>query len=131
MAMRSQLFGAAELDRMFGRIKTVADREVAERALTAGGQPIAEAARERVHRDKGYLADSIKVGPDAVGAGGGGGPRVFVGPGQDPAGIQEEFGNSDQDAHPFLTPAFEAKRGAAIDAIAGVLRDDLGNKTKG
>ena len=44
----------------------------------------------------------------------------------DPAGIQEEFGNVHQAAHPALRPAWDSEGGQkAVDRIAAELLDDI------
>lgn len=44
----------------------------------------------------------------------------------DPAGLQEEFGNVHQAAHPALRPAWDAEGGQkAVDRIIEELRDDI------
>ncbi len=53
------------------------------------------------------------------------GVTVHMGPGQDPAAIQEEFGNSNQAPDPFMRPAFDAEAQGTIDRVASGLWPEI------
>lgn len=104
-------------------------RRVGREAL----EPMAEDARAHARRRSGNMAGSIVVGKPlaksqraARGANIGGGQfrasrkdnvQVYMGPGQHPQAITEEFGKFNQAAHPFMRPAFDANADGVIDRV--------------
>lgn len=132
----SELRGMARLRRALDGLAEDVRREVAEEALSAGAQVVAEAARQRVPVRTGRLRDSIEwvyAVEDGV-------PAARVGPGartrasrregfwgrfvelgtverQTRGGVPRGRGPS----RPFLRPALEESR----DAVIGLVRERL------
>lgn len=97
-------------------------------------EPMAENARGRVAERRGDLKKSITVGTrlarsqktKARGVYVGGGRfrreaknnvEVYMGPGQQPQAITEEFGTFNQTASPFMRPAFDQEAPAVIPGL--------------
>lgn len=121
MSWGARKTGFQQLDGKMAGMKRLSGDDVAIRALTAAGQPIAEAARANVRVASGRLRDSIIVGTQlspsqAAAATDDGKPHVYVGPGSLVEAITEEFGTVHEGPHPFLRPAWEAGQGGALDA---------------
>lgn len=51
--------------------------------------------------------------------------EVFAGPGPHPQGVQQEFGNANHPARPFVRPAWEATKDQALDIVATELGDEI------
>lgn len=127
--MRVKVEGLKELDRALGELKVTTARNIARRSLKQVLEPMAEAARQGVAQDRtGALRASIGITS--------GRPKgrnykrqdrieVHMGPGQQPQGIQEEFGNRHQGPRPFMRPAWEKEKHGALDSLAGVLGEEI------
>lgn len=130
---RSSITGVRELERKLGRIARLASPAVAEPALLAGGEVIAEEMRVRVRVLSGLTRDSIAVEVASWSFGSmASGVSVRIGPTK-PDGFKAhwiEWGTDDTPAHPFMRPAYDSKGRAAIDAVASRLGDELGSMTR-
>lgn len=113
--------------------KTTAKASV-RRVLKKAGQPIADAGAGNAPQDEGHLAESYGVSTRLTKAQ----RRVskkesevemYVGP-NDPGAVQTEFGNDHQSAQPHLRPAWDTKKGEALDIIATEQMADI-EKTVG
>lgn len=51
--------------------------------------------------------------------------EVYVGPGRHPQAIQQEFGNVNHEAQPFMRPAWDAEKGTALKIITADLSDEI------
>ncbi len=112
-------------------------RRVGRKAL----EPMAEDARQGARRRSGNLAESIVVGKPlaksqraARGANIGGGQfrasakdnvQIYMGPGQHPQAITEEFGKFNQAAHPYMRPAFDANADGVLESIGDGLWPEI------
>ena len=122
--------GFIEMRGKLDQLKGAARDDVLREAFTAGGEPVANAARDLVRVSSGRLRDSIGVGTgrsprQAALNGAHKGVQVYVGPGALPEAITEEFGTLHEEPHPFLRPAWDSQQGAAIDEIARVVSTEV------
>jgi HK97 gp10 family phage protein len=138
-----KMTGLKELERALGQLPQAVRRRVGLKVLREAGQPVAKAARalapvaaeahwigskDKGNRrlvDPGGLRESIDVSATLAtsqrGDKGSLAPvEMYIGPGQHPQAITEEFGTFDQTPHPFLRPAWEAEKINTLD-IAGTL----------
>ncbi|KFG90735.1 phage protein, HK97 gp10 family [Sphingobium herbicidovorans NBRC 16415] len=127
MSETFKLTGMKELEQALAQIGEVGKRRrVGLKALRAGGEPIARAARAIVPVDRGHLRESIDVStslaPSQRGDRGAvASLEIHVGPGQHPQAITQEFGTYKEPAQPFMRPAWEAERMTALDLIGATL----------
>lgn len=137
-----KLDGFRELDSTFYDLGKTLGKNVLRRVGRAALEPMADHARAIVAERTGTLKRQITVGTTLARsqrsakptrAPGGGNfkqdaqndVRVHMGPGQDPAAIQEEFGNAHQAADPFMRPAFDAEAQNTIQRVAGGLWPEI------
>ena len=132
--MKVRVQGLRELDQALAGLKLSTARNVGRRSLREALEPMAEAARQNVAQDRtGELRESIGI---TSGRPKGKGYRrvnrieVHMGPGQQPQGIQEEFGNRKQTPRPFMRPAWDAEKEAALDAVKASLAAGIGVAAK-
>lgn len=123
MAAKFKIEGLKELEKNLMGLKRATAKNVARKVLKEAGEPVAAAARRNTPIEEGHLRESIDVGtkltrrqaalhrkmaPEAV--------EVFVGP-NDPAGVQQEFGNERHSAQPFMRPAWDGTKDEALKII--------------
>lgn len=125
------LSGFKELDDTFYDLGKTLEKGVLRRVGVKALEPMAEVAREKVRKRTGFLGRTIHVGTRLAKSqrtkatrGTGGfrqeakdGVSVYMGPGQDPAAITEEFGKYNQEATPYMRPAFDAEAIGTIDRV--------------
>ncbi|WP_374390201.1 HK97-gp10 family putative phage morphogenesis protein [Brevundimonas sp.] len=126
---RVKVEGLRELDRALGDLKLSTARNVGRRTLKQALEPMAEAARQNVAKDRsGELRASIGV---TSGRPKGRGYRrqdrieAHMGPGQLPQAIQEEFGNRRQSPRPFMRPAWDAGKGLLLENVKTILSEEI------
>lgn len=129
--------GSDRLKRKFEQLQTAAKGKMLERALVAGALPIQNEAKRRVPKLTGNLSRSIHIGGhedlnpggqiiNTTGAGvpgpqiGHSSAAVYVGTDVVYAG-PVEFGTVHMAAQPFLRPAFDTQRGAAVREVGEAL----------
>lgn len=131
MKARMKLTGAIELKRALASIeKTATKRTIARNALKKGGEPIADTARRLAPFERGALRQSIGVGTkltrrqrkahwkkDPI--------EVFVGAGGLSQATQQEFGNVNHPAQPFMRPAWDSQKHNALARIENSLEDGI------
>lgn len=134
-----ELSGWRELDETFYDLGKAVGNGVLRRVGLKALEPMAEVAREKVATRTHKLQRSIHVGTRLAKSQRAGAKRtadgfrlesqdgvtVHMGPGQDPAAIAEEFGNSHQAADPFMRPAFDAEFMATIQRVADGLWPEI------
>lgn len=136
-----ELDGFKELDATFYELGKTLGKGVLRRVGLKALEPMAERAREKVAVRKGFLKRSIHVGtrlaksqrtrPTRLSGGGSfrqdaqDGVTVYMGPGQDPAAITEEFGKYNQAPDPFMRPAFDAEAEPTIKRVADGLWPEI------
>lgn len=124
--------GLRELDAALGNLPKAAAKGVLKRVLIEAGEPIARTARGLAPREELHLYESIDVGTKLSRRqaglhkqqGGKAFQEVFVGT-NDPAGVQQEFGNSRHGPQPFMRPAWDSKKGETLEYIANALWGEI------
>lgn len=121
-----KLTGMAELEKKLGDLKPAVAKSVCVKALKAGGEPVARAARDKVRERYGDLRESIDVGQrlsrrQAAENRKESDVEVYVGPGPFPQAITEEFGTVHETGSPFMRPAWDEKQLEALDLIGATL----------
>jgi len=129
--------GLKELDRALGNLPKATGKNVLRRVLKEAGEPIARAARDRAPRHDLHLYESIDVSTKLN-------PRqrslhkdqssptfqeMFVGT-NNPAGVQQEFGNERHGAQPFMRPAWDATKNQALHIIEHLLWTEIEKAAK-
>lgn len=130
MAVTVKVTGGRELVARFGRLSDAVSSTLLERAVLAGARPIVNEAVRLAPYITGTLKRSIQPKITSSSR-----SRVTASVGTDvPYGRRIEFGFAGRDRlgrvynqppRPYLRPAFDTKRGDAVDAIRGALRDQL------
>lgn len=127
--------GLSELDTALSALPKSTGKAVLRRTLKKAAQPIADAAKQKVPVLTGALQISIGVGTkltrrqdrmhrkmfkdDKAYA------EMFVGAGGLAQATQAEFGNAHQQAQPYMRPAWDANKDAALDVIKTELRTEI------
>lgn len=116
--------GLRELQTALRQLPDSTSKNVIRRVLRKAGEPIAEAARQRVPVGFGDLKRSIgvstKLSRRQKGKHKKGGPNdieVFVGTGSHPQAHMQEFGTRKHPAQPYMRPAWDSKKKAALEGI--------------
>lgn len=119
-----RISGLKELDRALGELPKAAAKATLRRVLTEAAEPMARAARRNAPKQDYHLYESIDVSTRLN-------KRqqtmhrrenkrtfqeMFVGT-NNPAGVQQEFGNERHGAQPFMRPAWDAEKGPTLDRI--------------
>lgn len=120
--------GLRELDAALGELPKSAAKATLRRVLKEAAEPMARVARQNAPRDEMHLYESIDVSTrlskrQAIqhrSEGGRAFQEMFVGT-NNPAGMQQEFGNSRHPAQPWLRPAWDAEKKPTLDRIANSL----------
>jgi HK97 gp10 family phage protein len=130
MGMTVKVTGGRELVARFGRLSDVASTKALERAVLAGAQPILNEAKRRTPYITGTLRRSLHAEITSSSR-----HRVDAAVGTDVAYARRiELGFAGRDSRgrvfhqppqPYLRPAFDTKRDAAIEAMTGAMRDQL------
>lgn len=121
----------------FKELTKATARNVGRRALEAGAEPIRDKARQLAPKDEHDLEKSIQIGnrantrasrrfkrenPDVIekfiGIDGTVDKRVAI------YSYEQEFGNNYQQAQPYMRPAWESEKMAALDRTVEVLRQE-------
>jgi HK97 gp10 family phage protein len=130
--MQVKFEGGRELEAALSEFSKATAKNITRRALKTAADPIADAWQGRVKVLTGDLQRSIAVGTKlnrrqtglnrAMGKAE---VEIHVGT-NDSAGLQEEFGNAHQAAHPAGRPAWDAEGGeAALGRIGKELSDEI------
>lgn len=135
--IKMEFEGGRELERSLSEIKSVATRKnLARRALRAGAEPILRMYKSLTTVLTGRLRISSIVGSrlnrrqSRLNRGDKMPVEVYVGT-NDPAGLQEEFGNRHQRAKGNLRKAWDAFGGRfALDIIGSVMGAEIGRAAK-
>lgn len=121
-----KLTGMRELERNLAQLPKAVARRNALTALREGGEPMAQMARALAPVDEGNLRESISVATTLAssqrGDRGAVAPvEMYIGPGQHPQAITQEFGTWFHRAQPFMRPAWSATRYLVLDRIGALL----------
>lgn len=122
--------GLAELDEALTELPKATARNVLARVLKEQGKPIRDDGERNAPRDKGGLKASYTVSTklsrrqknmnkkESM-------VEVYIGPGPAPKGVQTEFGNAHQAAHPHLRPAFDSNVMGVLNKIKDSLAAEI------
>jgi len=123
--------GFRELEQALLELPKATGRNTARRALLKAAQPIADDASANAPiGETGKLSSTIEPGTRLS-------RRqsqlhkkqspfeVFIGPSADPRGVQQEFGNANHPAQPFMRPAWEANKARALSTIRTELKNEI------
>lgn len=120
---RMTVTGLKDLERRLNALeKDATKRTTARNALKAGGQVLADKAKQLAPYEDGDLRDSIAVSTkltkrqrsrhrkrDPV--------EVFAGAGGGSNAVQQEYGNLNHAAQPYMRPAFDSQKREALRVI--------------
>ena len=120
--------GLRELDRALGQLPKATAKAALRQVLKDAAEPMAQAARAGAPRDEYHLFESIDVStrlsrrqrglhraqetPTFQ--------EMFMGT-NNPAGMQQEFGNERHIAQPFMRPAWDAEKQPTLERITNSL----------
>jgi HK97 gp10 family phage protein len=135
---RTRLSGFKELDVALGELPKATGRNVLRRVLVKAGQPLAEDMARRAPRDEGDTAESVTVStqrPNVSSKAKRRNPKsssveVYVGPGKLAQAEQQEHGNVNHPPQPFVRPAWDAGKDAALDTIGRELGGEIERAAK-
>lgn len=140
MVATVRLEGFADLDRALEQLgRDVTQKASLRRALKKAAEPMAEIARGLAPDDPATQGDDLKSSiavstklsrrqqrqhrrmfrDDKAAV------EMFVGPGPDPAAWNQEFGNVNHAAQPFMRPAWDTDQRALLDRLKAELRTDI------
>lgn len=119
-----RISGLRELDRALGQLPKATAKGVLRKVLREAAEPLARAARRNAPRDEMHLYESIDVSTrlskrqalQHKKEDGRSFQEMFVGT-NNPAGMQQEFGNERHGAQPWLRPAWDAEQKPTLDRI--------------
>lgn len=129
--MRVHVEGLRELERALAELPKATGKAVLRRVAKAALEPVDKDWRARAPVKEGHLNTSGGVGTkltrrqaklarketkSSI--------EMYAGP-NDPAAIQDEFGNVHQAAQPFLRPAWDANKAGVLDHVAGELGNEI------
>ncbi len=122
MKVTVKLEGLRELDAKLGQFKASTAKSVLRRVGRKALAPVDEAWRLAAPQLSGHLADSGSIGSKLTRSQRAAHEResfveVFAGPGPHPQAIQQEFGNENHPAQPFLRPAWEDNKDRVFDIV--------------
>ncbi len=128
--MKLEFSGARELERALHELKSVTAKGVARRVLKKAAQPVADRSGQLAPEQVGDLAESYvvtsKLNKNQPRYGGFGSDEVFMHVGSnDPAAIQQEFGNVNHPAQPHLRPAWEENKDQVLDTVTEGMREEV------
>jgi HK97 gp10 family phage protein len=128
MSAKVRIEGLKEVQTALRALPNSTAKGIMRRILKKRGEPIAQAARDKVPVDQGDLKDSITVStklsktqkkkhrkPDKNDV------EVYIGPGVYPSAHLQEFGSRIHGAKPFMRPAWDANKTGVLEGI----REDL------
>lgn len=141
MKVTSRVDGLADLDRALGELTKSTARNTLRRVGIKALQPMAEEARHLAPDDPSTSDQDLK---SSIGVGTRLNPRqtrlarrairtggaekhfaeVYMGT-NDPAGIQQEFGNVNHGPQAFMRPAFDQEARGAVDIVAQELGGEI------
>lgn len=119
-----KITGLKELDRALGQLPKATAKAALRRVLKQAAEPLAQKMRQNAPRDEMHLYESIDVSPrlskrqamQHKAEGDRAFQEMFVGT-NNPAGMQQEFGNEHHPAQPWARPAWDAEKEPTLDRI--------------
>lgn len=118
-----QVLGLKQTAEAMKELKRSTARTQTRKALMAGGEVLAQAARSMAPVSSGDLQEHISVSSKLSAQGKKdytktADQEVFVGPDDRPQGIQQEFGNVTHPPQPFLRPAWDSTKHQVLKTIS-------------
>lgn len=116
--------GLRELDRALGQLPKSTAKAVLRKVLRESAEPLAQTMRRLAPRDEMHLYESIDISTKLSRRQRGlhkketspAFAEMFVGT-NNPAGVQQEFGNERHPAQPFARPAWDSEKMNVLDGI--------------
>lgn len=136
MTRTVSLTGFSELEAVLADLSRAAGKSALRRALMSSAEPLARKMRAGAPTsDEPHMAETIDVGTRLTKrqatlhrkmfASDRASVEVFVGPGADPAGVQQEFGNSRHGPQAFARPAWDQDQKLILERLKVDLWDQL------
>jgi HK97 gp10 family phage protein len=127
--------GLAALDAKLGELGLSTGKNVLRRTGRYALEVMDEAWRARAPRLTGQLEESGGVGSKLTRSQRKAREResfveVFAGPGPNPQAIQQEFGNVNQPAQPFMRPAWDATKDQVLERVKEGLGAEIDKAAK-
>lgn len=125
MSVKVRVEGLREVEQAMEELKTVTARSVGRKALMAGGEILARAARALAPKHEMHLSESVDVGTKLTSRQASlhvkeSDIEVFVGP-NNPAAVPQEFGTYKEPPQAFMRPAWDETQQAVLKRIADEL----------
>lgn len=135
MRGRFRIDGLREVDRALQEFKTSTARYITRRALNDGGEILAQEMRSLAPVDEGNLRESITVSGTLSARQRSLHRRQsdqerFVGPDNRPQAHLREFGGDGAPPHPYVRPAYDSKKEAALRRSTDRLMVDVEQATQ-
>lgn len=135
MKVTFKVEGLRELDAALGQLTVSAAKGVLRRVGRKALVPFDESWRSKAPHLTGQLEESGGVGSKLTRSQRKAVERenfieVFAGPGPNPQAIQQEFGNVNQAASPFVRPAWEETKDQTLDIVKRELGDEIQKAAK-
>lgn len=132
MATFKSIEGLPELIRALEALPKATARNTLKRVLTKAAQPTLRAMQANAPRDTGWTAESIAVSGSLNPANrrdakreGKSFAEVYVGSIRGSAALFQEYGTSTQPPHPYMRPAWESTKDAAMATVATELKIEI------
>lgn len=119
--------GLRDLEKQLEKLKTGTAKGALRRSLKKAAQPVADAASAMAPRKSGTLAESVTVTSKLSRSQAGKHRRMFrndrasvemfIGPGNSPQAITQEFGTYFHPPQPFMRPAWDAESMATLKRL--------------
>ena len=115
--------GLKELTKAFRELPRATGKNVIKRVLTKRAQPIERAAAAGAPKRTGKLKRSIAVSTKlsrrqrSAARQGKSYVEIYIGPGQDPQAIMQEFGTFKDKPQPFMRPAWDQNKGVLLSGL--------------
>lgn len=129
--------GLSDLDKALGTLPKAVAKSTLRRVLKDAAEPMARVARQKAPVNEHHLYDSIDVSTklnrpqsrlhkkeDSKSF-----QEMFVGT-NNPAGVQQEFGNVFHPAQPFMRPAWDAEKQPTLERITNSLWAEIEKSAK-
>ncbi len=130
VATTFKIEGLSEVAEGLNELSKATGTNVLKRALKAAADPISSAAKQKAPRFSGHLQQSVKPSDklsrrqkslyhkeSEV--------EIFVGPAALVQAITQEFGTVTNHPQPFMRPAWQENKHAALDSIKDILAEEI------
>lgn len=135
MSTTVKVTGLRELDKALCELPKATGKAVLRRVLKKAAQPIADHAEMLAPKDKGTLARSIDVSTELsrrqaslhrkMFKSDKASVEMFVGAGPLSSAHNQEFGNENMGAQPFMRPAWDGGQTQVLESIKADLGDEI------